>query len=382
MRGGRGAVFGLLLLAAARAATAQPVPEVRLEGGLAHVRQPGDNAATALLLGVSWRRPTERWTFLSSANMTLASDSLAAAHGVAAISIPWSVSERLSTEFGLAGASFSLRTAGRGGNANFFTRQHLVGPNRGLWVGGGVARSSRDGIASKTAALDAGAWQRIGAVYLSGSVVRQATSDLALLLSSGVPGIPGVRRLHLFDAQFAVQLRNGPHELTFAVTSREGVGETDAHFVAYSASAVAQMTERVAFIAGGGRQLADPLRGLPQADLFTLAARMSFGPKPLPVLERSVIAQAVVQEFAGGGGELTVRVFANDTMLVSVAGDFSGWEPIPLEREGSFFVGRVQLPPGKYRVAVRVNQGAWRAPRNLARVRDDYGGESGLVVIP
>jgi hypothetical protein len=77
-----------------------------------------------------------------------------------------------------------------------------------------------------------------------------------------------------------------------------------------------------------------------------------------------------------------VRVFATDTMVIEIAGDFSEWEPVPLEREGPYFVARVRLPPGKYRVAVRINLGVWRAPRNLARVRDDYGGEAGLIVIP
>ena len=33
-------------------------------------------------------------------------------------------------------------------------------------------------------------------------------------------------------------------------------------------------------------------------------------------------------------------------------------------------------------IGVRLREGAWRAPRNVARVRDDYGGESGLVVVP
>jgi hypothetical protein len=86
--------------------------------------------------------------------------------------------------------------------------------------------------------------------------------------------------------------------------------------------------------------------------------------------------------FAGGGGELVVRVLAVESMLVEVAGDFSEWEPLEMEREGSFWVARARLTAGKHRVAVRVNLGPWRAPRNLARVRDDYGGEAGLVVVP
>ena len=46
------------------------------------------------------------------------------------------------------------------------------------------------------------------------------------------------------------------------------------------------------------------------------------------------------------------------------------------------WVARVTLPPGKYHIGVRANLGPWRAPRNLARVRDDFGGESGLIVVP
>jgi hypothetical protein len=145
---------------------------------------------------------------------------------------------------------------------------------------------------------------------------------------------------------------------------------------------VLQVTERVSLTGSVGRQFADPLRGLPQAELLTSSVRVSLGRKPLPVMPRSEIARAMVDPAPGGGGELVVQVFAADTMLVEVAGDFSGWEPIPLERVDGVFIGRVRLRPGKYHVAVRINLGEWRAPRNLARVPDDFGGESGLVVIP
>jgi hypothetical protein len=145
---------------------------------------------------------------------------------------------------------------------------------------------------------------------------------------------------------------------------------------------VLQLTDRLGLVMSGGRQLVDPVRGLPQNEYFTIAARVTLGPKPLPVMQRSLVAHAEVIPIVGGGGELTVRVFAADTMLVEVAGDFSNWEPLPLVREGAFFVARATLPPGSHRVAIRVNLGVWRAPRNLARVRDDYGGEAGLVVIP
>lgn len=374
--------FGLLLLCAPRAGETQRASELRLEAGAASISQRGFDAERAALLAVLWRRPAERWTFLTSGNLTYAADSLAAAQGVAVVDLPWNVSERLRTELGLAGASFSLRSAGRGGNGNVFARQHLVGRTRGSFAGLATGRTSRDGIASSSWSVDAGIWQRIGLLYLSGAVTHFTSADWPLLYASGVFTNLADDRFRLLDKMLTAQVRNGPHDFTVNFIARDGLGDTDARNRTLTASGTLQLTERFALLASGGRQLADPLRGLPQADLVTLSARVSLGPKPLPVMQRSVIADAGVVPVAGGGGELVVRVLAVESMLVEVAGDFSDWAPLPMEREGSFWVARTRLPPGKHRVAVRVNLGEWRAPGNLARVRDDYGGEAGLVVIP
>ncbi len=373
---------GLLLFCASRAGEAQRDSELRVEAGTASVSQRGFDAERAALLAVLWRRPSERWTFLTSGNLTYAADSLAAAQGVAVVDLPWNVSERLRTEIGVAGASFSLRSAGRGGNGNFFARQHFVGPTRGSFVGVSSGRTSRDGVQSTSWSVDAGLWKRFGMLYLSGALTHFNSSDWPLLFASGVFSSVNDDRFALLDKMLTAQVRNGPHDFTLNFIARDGLDATDARNRTLTASGTLQLTERFALLAAGGRQLADPLRGLPQADLVTFSARVSFGPKPLPVMQRSVIAEAGVLAFAGGGGELVVRVLAAESMLVEVAGDFSEWEPLPMEREGSFWVARARLRPGKHRVAVRVNLGEWRAPRNLARVRDDYGGEAGLVVVP
>jgi hypothetical protein len=378
----RAAALGLLLAATARAGGAQRLPEFRIEAGYASVWQRGFDPEAAALLAVFWREPRERWTFLTSGNLTYAQDSLAAAQGVAAIDVPWPGTERVRTEIGVAGASFSLRSEGRGGNGNVFLRQHVVGSAGGSWIGAGLGRTGRDGIASSSAQVDAGVWYRLGPAYVSTALARTSSADWPLLLASGVLRDPTDERFDLLDVLVTAQLRNGPHDLTLAFTARNGLGSTDAHFRALLGSATVQVTERAALLLVGGQQLADPLRGLPQAGLVTVSARVSLGPQPLPVMERSAIAQAQVLPMAGGGGELVVRVLAADTMFIQVAGDFSEWQPLPMEREGATWVARRRLPPGKYRVAVSVNHGVWRAPRNLARVRDDYGGEAGLVVIP
>jgi hypothetical protein len=72
----------------------------------------------------------------------------------------------------------------------------------------------------------------------------------------------------------------------------------------------------------------------------------------------------------------------DDSTQVDVAGTFSDWKPVPLTRTSDGWEVQIALPPGRHRVAVRLNDGPWRAPGGTARIRDDFGGEAGLVVVP
>ena len=387
----RAAPWLLALFVVANPAAAQAPSELRLEAGYARVRQREqapdgsyrERDSDAGLVAAFWRRPFESWTFLASGNVTYGRDSIAAAQAVAAFSAPWSIDDRLRTEGGVAGARFSLASAGRGGNANAFARQHYLTDRGGTWLGAGVAQTTRDSRYSHSTGADFGVWGRLGFLYGSGSYGWQQSSDRPLLTAAGQAVDPAARLYTLSDVELVVEARGGPNSLALSWASRRGIsGDNASRVIAVSTSGILQVTERVAFTATAGRQLADPLRGLPQAELLTASLRVSFGEKPLPVMQRSAIASASVEPAPGGGGELVVRVFAADTMVVEVAGDFSNWQPVALHREGGLLVARVRLGPGKYRVAVRVNLGGWRAPRNLARVRDDFGGEAGILVIP
>ncbi len=363
-------------------ARAQRQPELRVEGGFASITQRGFSREEAALLAILWRPTSEKLGFVTSANLTYAQDSLAAAQGVAAVDVPWKWNQHLRTEGGVAGASFSLRSAGRGGNGNAFVRQHLVTSNYGAWLGAGAGATNRDGVFARSFAADLGLWQRWGPLYLSGVATRLQSADWPLLLASGISRDPDDLVFDLRDAQLTAQLRYGPHDIAVTYTTRAGTAGTDASFAALTWTGTLQIADRVALVGSAGRQLADPLRGLPQAEVITASVRVSLGPKPLPVLERSLIARATIEPEPLGGGTLEVRVFASEALEIIIAGDFSNWRPIRMERVAGVWIARVRLTSGKYRVAVQVDGGDWRAPRNLARVRDDFGGEAGLVVIP
>ncbi len=382
MTGGSAARALLLLCAAALRAAAQAPPDVRLEAGYARVEQAGFAPADAALFAIFWRKPTDRWTFFASANLTYARDSLAAAQGVAAFAVPWQANEHLRTDVGAAAASFSLRSAGRGGNGSAFLRQHYVQDAWGAWLGAAAGLTERDGVQSGSLASDIGAWGRWRFLYASASLSRQNSDDWLLLLASGQAQLPLASSYELEDWQVVAQARRGPHELSVSWTKRRSVTGSNVAIDAVALNGSMQLSDRLAFLASAGRQLADPLRSLPQADIVTASFRVSLGPKPLPVMQRSTIAEVRLHQRAEGGAELELRVEAHDTLAVEVAADFSQWKPLPMVREGDEWVVRVMLPPGKYRIGVRANLGPWRSPRNLARVRDDFGGESGLIVIP
>ena len=382
MTGGSAARALILTGAAALSAAAQAPPDVRLEAGYARVEQLGFAPADAALFALFWRKPIDHWTLFTSANLTYARDSLAAAQGVVAFAVPWQANEHLRTDFGAAGASFSLRSAGRGGNGSGFLRQHYVRDAWGIWVGTAAGLTERDGVRTRSFAGDLGGWTRWRFMYASASLSRQNSDDWLLLLASGQERAPLAASYELEDWQLVAQARRGPHELSASWTKRRSVAGSDVDVDAIAISGSLQLSDRLAFLASAGRQLSDPLRSLPQADIVTASFRVSLGPKPLPVMQRATIAEVHLHPRAEGGAELELRVEAHDTLVVDVAADFSSWKPLPMVREGDEWVVRVALPPGKYRIGVRANLGPWRAPRNLARVRDDFGGESGLIVIP
>lgn len=389
------ALAALVLLG--RVVGAQSDPVLRLDVGLATIQQPaigtvrGRETSDAALLAAFWRRPLERSTLLASGNLTYARDSLAAIQGVAVLSTPWRREPNLRTDVGVAGASFSLRSAGTGGNTNAFVRQHVVRTDDGGWVGGAMGRTRRDGVPSATTSADLGRWRRWRFLYGSASVAYQHSTDWLLLYTTGELDARAEAEYDLVDLQFVLQARAGPHDLTLSWTRRRVFADGPLSLPALQGSGTFQLTDRLALLATVGRQLADPMRGLPQADLAMAAVRLSLGPQPLPVMPRAVIAEALVHTEVGTDSSgstsapraiLEIRVEASDTAAVTVAGSFSQWEPIPLRWEEGVWIARVPIARGTHRLGVRVGNGPWRAPRNLARVRDGFGGESGLLVVP
>ena len=374
-------VSALVLLVAFHAAGAQSTREVRVDAGAAQVQQTGRETHTqAGTFGVMWREGSPLFAALLSGALTYAGDSASAAQ--AAIAAAWrpSAGSMWQTEGGMTAAAFGASVLARGGSFSGFLRERFSLDAGGFWAGGALGGTSRDNAASHSTAIEVGGWYRSGEFETSGSVSRVRTDDLALLEAAEI--FPtNAPNFDLTDFTGEVRYEHGSLLIDATGTYRTGSRTTVASQTALYFAAVWTFSPRYSIAVGSGRQLADPVRGIPDMQITTAAIRVSL----IPVRSASSAARGAA--FAtlspkSSGAVLAVRIVADDTAHVELAGSFSDWKPVPLTRTTEGWVAEIALPPGRHRVAVRINGGPWQGMRGTARVRDEYGGEASLIVVP
>jgi AMP-activated protein kinase-like protein len=66
----------------------------------------------------------------------------------------------------------------------------------------------------------------------------------------------------------------------------------------------------------------------------------------------------------------------------SVAGDFTGWKPVPMQRDGSSWTFSAALKPGVYHYAFVGEDGTWFVPASVpGRQSDGMGGQVAVLVV-
>jgi len=118
----------------------------------------------------------------------------------------------------------------------------------------------------------------------------------------------------------------------------------------------------------------DPLYWSPSRRTWSigLTHRLQRLPAPLAPVPRSV----------GGRVGIRVRVADAPDGLVSIAGDFNGWQPQTMTREGQDWVVHLPLAPGVYNYAFRSADGTWFVPESTpGRRRDGMGGHVAVLVV-
>lgn len=378
---------------------AQASYQLSLEGGGAQITQPRHNPVAAALLSALWRGTSSHTATLLSASMTYAGDSATAGQAIAAFAWRpigdglaltgterwWGILARSwHMEGGGTGTTFGFSPLGNGGNGSAYIRQRFGLSRTAFWVGGALGHTWRDNTtshSSHSSAADAGVSVRMGDVEAVVSLSRFRSSDFALFRASALFLAQSAAAHDLNDAIAALRYARGSLAVDATGTWRHGVRASLANQQGLYANVSYALSPSFTLACAGGRQLADPVRGSPEARVISLTARVAVWPRgegrAMPVIRAS--ARLLPQP---SGGLLIVRVSAPDSAYVEIAGTFSDWMPVPMYRTPVGWEAQIPLPSGTHRVAVRVNGGAWWAPANLARMRDEFGGASGLVVVP
>lgn len=297
------------------------------------------------------------------------------------------------------------------------TRVHLLfHQSGGMWFGGGVAKPWRVAVISSADIVDAGLWGKIGEVASKfGTATMTATftnfsfskiasvHDSSTALSCAAPigslaaanllfdespaGSDCQRQSRFSDLEGAFAWEVGPLELNAQTGYRFG----DSYDVTpdsrrwSSARATVWLNERIAFIGGGGRQPALPLRGLPARNFGMAGLEIAYSPVSKNALPTGLPHAPLVKKFemqAGAGDmhKLIIRVGGVET--VDVMGDFSDWSPLTLVRRGrDLWELNVPLSPGMHHINVRVDGGVWTAPPGIPTMHDAFSGDVGLIVV-
>lgn len=282
--------------------------------------------------------------------------------------------------FGLASTTRYSRLKDAATNVIVVGRLHLASAVRGLWVGTGLGAVSQGFFfPDDVVQLDAGGWLRAGDGTLTAQVqpTRIGPTKYTDIIASArwEP-----RRI----------------ELTATAGYRDGDRAAGASRWAEIGGAF-WFSSHVALVGGGGVFPAELWRGLPGGRYASAALRVATRPprasdpqhlaeltlpyelgrlrRPGPVARRFTVATEA-------DGTRTIHVRIDGARTVELMGDFTDWTPVALVATApGVWSFHVFLAPGVHRVNLRVDGGAWTAPPGLTVVRDEFGGEVGLLIV-
>lgn len=349
--------------------------------------------------GAAWL--TDRWQF-GDANATLAAN-LPLTHGFRA--------ELLAT----ADRAFHSNVVGNE-QIDAGGRLHWLNSRGGVWLGSGVARPLRVTAVSNVNVSSGGAWGKIGSTTVRGSVTSffftkvsidsggepEATQTAPCVSTRlAAPEVPvGGSRIAMSEAsasdcRYQSRLTDVESSVKFdyrfvEVTVRGGRRFGDGYDVTpesrqwASAQAAVWISNQIAAVGGGGREPAQPTRGLPARTFATLGVMLAYWPIPrgvVPVETPASLVQAFELRPAGPALQrITARIGGVET--VEVMGDFSDWTPLPLMRRGrDHWELLVPMKNGMHQINMRIDGGQWIAPPGMPTMKDDFNGDVGVVVV-
>lgn len=263
------------------------------------------------------------------------------------------------------------------GNLVGTLRLHLGGPTAGAWVGGEVG-PAWDGIASVSVRnLDLGGWFSRSGLMAVGSVTPTALDDA----------------LRYTDVQGVGRYQTGVVELsTFVGLRAWGRPAQQGDDTWGGVNALAWISPRVALTVGAGSYPADFAQGFPAGRYVTAGVRVAtrrpterqaiadLEPRLAPPLARAVVPAFETRR--DESGRVLVKVRAPGAGRVELMGDFTEWTPVAFRPVADgWWVISLPIPPGSYRMNLRINGGTWGVPPGLPVLQDEFGGMVAVLTV-
>jgi hypothetical protein len=254
-------------------------------------------------------------------------------------------------------------------------RLHFLDLQRGMWAGGGFARTF-DGEEWRTTLLgDMGAWVRRGSTVISANAQPQQLQNGDLMSDFGAT----------IDRSLGTVSLSGTLGWRMGQANRVDVGWA-------SVGATFSINRRLLATASVGNYPADLLQRLPSARFVSLSIRLPTRSKFQrrddrlgSVTQPVIAADGVMLRISTADSALgprVVRVRAPASERLEIMADFTEWLPVTLVRTpAGVWETTMAIPPGQHRLNIRLDGGDWIVPTNVARVTDEFGGVVGLVLV-
>ncbi len=364
--------------AGANAVVAQVAANI--EAGVSEVRYDGFLTSTAASVSptIRWEHPRGR-SFVSARGTYLRFES--GRHSLdGSANGSWFVplAPRVRAELGVSAGASQYASITSFSHSEAEARLHLMSAERGVWAGASAGRSYFSGVPRNVVVLATGFWLLRRDKTMFVSLDRSFIGDTGYsdMRASGrwrgsrlvLEGIVGAR----------VWSRGG---------GRGVYGE---------GSAALTLGPEVALVLSAGRYPTDAVSGSIAGRYVTAALRVGTIPIRRPAPHVLPVNEPV---YTGSDGavkasetRLTIQIRPDDVLLtvyaagaasVEITGDFTDWQPVPLNRgDGDTWAGVFRMTAGIHRLNVRRDGGPWIVPTGAMRRPDDYDGEVGVFVLP
>lgn len=300
-------------------------------------------ALSAFVSGTAALLPQSVWAYEGNTSVTYTSGPIA---------------ERWRINGELSATATSVSGGDRTGALTLVGEIARRGAGWGVAVGGGPAAGWITGVAGAAGPqVRLRLWQDWTSVRLTGRI--ESTRILGAWYSDFTAG---------------AGLHAGPVDLTVSAVARASRGWGSA--AGGSVAANVFLLPQVGLEIAGGSALADPLQGFPRTGFVTAGVRVYLPPRPRP----SSMSRALAHAGRDGLVQVTFQISGDS---VSIAGDWNGWSPEPLEHVGAgeWRLTR-RLAPGAYRFGLVIGSDKhWVVPAGFATVPDDWGGRAAVLVV-